>query len=236
MNYARVLKRASRLTPIKQFQLAVALLENVKIPVQSKGEMSEVKKGVKQDNYTEEILKEQFNLHKDYVEKRMKTTSCLGKQKIRLPSIPEDITENCVKFILHYKQGDRTSRWNCSTGDLFSEKEGKQECKCFSSDGPTSFTPSSEWDVIYFLDARKWLSNSFALYRINLTKSSTEWKSIKMSSTQTFDDQCKQGRRPRINWKSLYPQIEKYCTKIYEGTFEDIFTPGEVVQDAPQST
>jgi hypothetical protein len=43
-------------------------------------------------------------------------------------------------------------------------KRGFQECKCFTSDGPLSFTPSSNWDVIYFLDARDWLNDNFILY------------------------------------------------------------------------
>jgi hypothetical protein len=107
-------------------------------------------------------------------------------------------------------------------------KEGKQECKCFTSDGPPSFTPSSEWDVIYFLDARKWLNNHFILYRVSLKRTSDEWKNIKVSKSQTFEDQTKQGRRPRITWESLKPQIEPYCEKVYEGIFEDIFIPQEV--------
>jgi hypothetical protein len=174
------------------------------------------------DTYTESVLKEQFDLHKNYVNQRKESSKKL-KITFRLPSIPEDISENIIKFIIH-KNGDTTSNWNCS-GDLISEKEGKQECKCFTSDGPPSFTPSSDWDVIYFLDARNWLNNKLILYKINLKRSSDEWKKIKVNKKQTFDDQCKQGRRPRLTWNSLQPQISEYTTKIFEGTFDDIFTP-----------
>ena len=171
------------------------------------------------DNYTSEILKKQYYLHKNYVLSRKDILI-----KIRLPSIPEDISENIIKFIIH-KNGDLTSTWNCVSGDLFSDLEGKQECKCFTSDGPLSFTPSSEWDSIYFLDARNWLneSESMILYKVSLKKSSEEWKNIKVNKNQTFDDQCKQGRRPRISWDSLYPQVSDYVEKIYSGTFEEIF-------------
>jgi len=171
------------------------------------------------DNYTSEILKKQYYLHKNYVLSRKDILI-----KIRLPSIPEDISENIIKFIIH-KNGDLTSTWNCVSGDLFSHLEGKQECKCFTSDGPLSFTPSSEWDSIYFLDARNWLneSESMILYKVSLKKSSEEWKNIKVNKNQTFDDQCKQGRRPRISWDSLYPQVSDYVEKIYSGTFEEIF-------------
>ena len=157
------------------------------------------------DTYSEELLKEQFVLHKSYVNGRINTTIKIGV-KVRLPSIPEDISENIVKNIIHNKLNDKTSRWDCKKGDLESQKEGKQECKCFTSNGPLSFTPSSEWDVIYFLDARNWLKNDiFILYKISLKRTSTQWKNIKVSKTQTFEDQTKQGRRPRITWEFLYP-------------------------------
>lgn len=179
------------------------------------------------DTYTEDRLKEQYNLHKAYVRDRMNTTQKIGV-KVRLPCIPEDISENIIKFIIHNYLKDTTSRWDCKKGDLQSTKEGKQECKCFTSDGPSSFTPSSDWDVIYFLDARNWLSDKFILYRVSLTRTSIEWKNLKVNKTQTFEDQAKQGRRPRMNWECLQPQINSFCTKVYDGTFDDIFNPLEV--------
>jgi hypothetical protein len=181
------------------------------------------------DGYTETLLKEQFALHKSYVKGRIETTIKIGV-KVRLPCIPEDISENIIKKIIHNKLNDKTSRWDCKKGDLESKIEGKQECKSFTSDGPLSFTPSSDWDVIYFLDAKKWLNNVFLLYKVALKRTSTEWKNIQVSKSQTFEDQAKQGRRPRITWDSLYPQIETHCTKVYEGTFDDIFIPLEATE------
>ena len=184
----------------------------------------QVKAEMVEDKYTKEILKEQYALHKSYFIGRLNTTTNIGI-KVRMSGIPEDISENIIKNIIHNKLNDKTSRWNCNNGDLQSEKEGIQECKCFTSDGPLSFTPSSHWDVIYFLDARKWLDDNYTLYRIPLKRTSEEWKNIKMNKIQTFEDQTNQGRRPRINWESLYPQIESHCNKVYEGNFEDIFIP-----------
>ena len=184
----------------------------------------QVKAEMVEDKYTKEILKEQYALHKSYFIGRLNTTKNIGI-KVRMSGIPEDISENIIKNIIHNKLNDKTSRWNCNNGDLQSEKEGIQECKCFTSDGPLSFTPSSHWDVIYFLDARKWLDDNYTLYRIPLKRTSEEWKNIKMNKIQTFEDQTNQGRRPRINWESLYPQIESHCNKVYEGNFEDIFIP-----------
>ena len=187
----------------------------------------QVKIIMNKDTYTKRLLIEQYNLHKTYVLGRINTTREISV-KVRLPSIPEDISENIVKYIIHNKLQDITSLWNCKKGDLQSLKEGKQECKCFTSDGPLSFTPSSEWDVIYFLDARKWLIDHFILYKVSLKRTSEEWKNIKVSKSQTFEDQTKQGRRPRITWEALNPQIEPYCKKVYEGIFEDIFILQEV--------
>jgi len=182
-----------------------------------------------EDTYTKELLKEQYILHKLYVQGRIDTTKKIGV-KVRLPSIPEDISENIVKYIIHNKLNDKTSRWDCKKGDLQSQKEGKQECKCFTSDGPPSFTPSSDWDVIYFLDARHWLVDKFILYRIELKRTSDKWKNIRVSKSQTFEDQTKQGRRPRITWEALKIKLDSYCNKVYDGTFEDIFIPLEATE------
>ena len=77
------------------------------------------------------------------------------------------------------------------------------------------------WDILYFLDARNWLKNDmFILYKIPYKRTSIEWQNIKISKTQTFEDQTKQGRRPRINWDSLKNQIKHI--KVYEGTLKDI--------------
>jgi len=170
------------------------------------------------EKYTTTILREQYNLHKNYVMKRKNLPI-----KIRLPSIPEDISENIIKNIINNKLGDKTSSWDCK-GDLKSLTEGVQECKCFTSDGPLSFTPSSNWNVIYFLDARQWLDDRFILYRVPLERTSDAWKTIKVSRSQTFEDQVRQGRRPRVNWNSLKPQIETNVHKVFEGSFEEIFS------------
>jgi hypothetical protein len=74
------------------------------------------------------------------------------------------------------------------------------------------------------------LNDKFVLYRIPLKRTSEQWKKIKVSKRQTFEDQAKQGRRPRITWESLYPQIGSYCSKVYEGNFDDIFIPLEATE------
>lgn len=184
--------------------------------------VAEAGAGAAVDTYTKEILMEQYTLHKEYVERR-KASALKLKIIVRLPHIPEDISENIIKFIIH-KLGDKSSSWSCKSGDLESAREGVQECKCFTSTGPLSFSPSSKWGVIYFLDARDWLSDKFVLYRVNIKKEQKEWQELRMSKTQTFAQQMSQKRRPRIGWENLYPQITDFTTKVFEGTFDDIFS------------
>lgn len=176
------------------------------------------------DRYTKEILKQRFYQHKRYVVDTMNIIETTGLP-IRLPVTPEDISENIVKLLIH-KNGDTTSKWakpiKGATGDLFSDREGTQEIKCFTSDGPLSFGPTERWNVIYFLDARNWITDRFILYRIPLTNTSTEWKALRMSLTQSFEDQANEKRRPRLNWNNIHKQLGPICERIFEGTFEEI--------------
>jgi len=171
--------------------------------------------------YTPAILRQMYVAHKNYVSS-LKTILQGTNVKVRMPNMPEHISENIAKMIIR-RAGDPTSSWDCGKGDLVSTKEGKQEVKCFTSDGPPSFTPSSNWDVIYFLDAREWLEDHFILYRVALKRTSDEWKAIKVNSTQCFNDQCMAGRRPRITWNQLYPQIATHTTTVFNGKFDEIF-------------
>lgn len=173
------------------------------------------------DAYTPELLKRMYNLHKEYI-LASKDAQRITGVKWRLPAFPEHISENIAKFVLR-RNGDTTCTWACTRGDLESAIEGKQEIKAFSSDGPPSFTPSSEWDVIYFLDARDWLKDQFVLYRVGLKRTDKEFADIKVNKDQSFGDQAEEGRRPRITWKNLKPQIETHTTVVYEGTFDGIF-------------
>lgn len=199
----------------------IELIENagIEIPVNP----NKVKTSL-DDPYSPDVLKQRYTQHREYdlgITRIAEQTSI----KFRRPGMPEDMSENIIKFIIHFQLNDPTSRWNCKKGDLHSEQEGCQECKCFTSDGPISFTPSSHWDIIYFLDAREWLSGRFVLYRCNLKRTSPEWASIRVNKHQTFEDQAKQGRRPRLGWNTLIREIEAHTTKVFDGSFNDIFTP-----------
>ena len=171
------------------------------------------------DNYSKEVLKNRFDKHLEYY-LYMKQSNFDYDIPCRLPSIPEDISENIIKFIIQ-SLNDKTCRW-IRKHDLISEIEGIQECKCFTSKGPISFTPKSEWDCIYFLDGIEWYKKKFKLYKFPYKRTSEEWKNIRVNKKQTFQNQCEQGRRPRIQWNDLYKQIKDKCILIFNGSIEDI--------------
>ena len=194
------------------------------------------------DVYTEENLRDAFHTHKEYVSKRIELKEKTGLA-IRMPNMPEDISENIAKFIIHLVLGDTTSKWTKGmkgkkiTGDLISEKEGTQEVKCFTSDGPPTFGPNENWDVIYFLDAREWMKERFVLWRVLLKNSSPEWKGLKMNKTkgETYAEHGEQKRRPRIAWDSIRLQLGEHAQPVFDGTFDSIFTHTEAESSGSQS-
>ncbi len=173
-----------------------------------------------EDKYDINLLIMNYNLHKKYV---IEKHNIFSKYNIlyRKPIIPEDISENIIKFIIRYN-GDSSCSWKCK-GDLISSTYGVIECKCITSPGPISFSPSSIWGKLYILDASKWLENHIILYRVDMTAESAEWRNIQINATQTFGDQAAQGRRPRIKWSKLYPQILPYCSVEFQGDISIVF-------------
>jgi len=181
--------------------------------------------------YTNEILKRRYKSFKLYIEETHKIKQLCNNEKIRMFGLPEDISENIIKQICNNKLNDVSITRMYKTGDLFSVKEGKQECKCFTSNGPISFSPSSNFDILYLLDARDLLNDIFILYKFPFGNKSEIFKNIKINKNQTFEDQCNQKRRPRITWNSLSIQLKPYYIKLYEGTFDNIFIPLEEVKE-----
>ena len=96
--------------------------------------------------------------------------------------------------------------------------------KRFTSTGPLSFTPTSNWDVLYFLNARNWLKRRFTLYRIKLKRTSCEFSNLQINKKkkETYEQQAKQGRRPRLSWKDIKLQLEPFVEKIFEGSIDEI--------------
>jgi hypothetical protein len=98
------------------------------------------------------------------------------------------------------------------------------EVKAFTSDGPSSFGPKKIFDIIYFLDLRKWLDDIIILWEVSLNNKSSEWKHIRLNEEETHEESTDLGKRPHISWENIKKQIpeDKY-KKIFEGNFKQIF-------------
>jgi hypothetical protein len=181
------------------------------------------------DLYTADILRRRYRRFKEDHDELQDIIQETGLP-IRHANPPEDITENIAKFVMQRHDNDPSCKWAKAIelkGDLCSKKfpiEFPPEVKAFTSDGPSSFGPKKKFGAIYFVNMVDLIQHDkLIVWKVNLTNESFEWKNVKMSKTQLFNDQCEEGRRPHISWSTLYPQISEHCVKIYEGTFEGIF-------------
>src|SRR3989344_6555757 len=111
-------------------------------------------------------------------------------------NLPETISENA--FTLFFPDCFRVvslKGMKCSF-DCINVKTGSRiqiKASSIISD-LTSFGPRSEWDELYFLDFSKG-DGSFKVYKIE-----QDWiYKFKVNQNQTFEDQQKQGRRPRFS-------------------------------------
>jgi hypothetical protein len=186
------------------------------------------------DPVTPVALRARYNRLLDFEKAEIDDDKTYG-YKTRRYGLPEHISENIIKFVIINHLSDISCTWGCAVGDLYSNKLKTIECKSFTSEGPTSFGPKQKWDVIYFLDARGWLDDKLIVWQINLPNDHDIWENIEVGASQTKGGQGDEGRRPRINWSALYPQIEGHCTKVYEGTFEGIFTANTVNTITPST-
>lgn len=142
-------------------------------------------------------------------------------KKIRNANFPSEISENIVKYaIRNHKKVCPT--WDTKCGDLVIQIndmiEKRIEVKGFSSTGPSSFGPKEKWDLLYFIDCRRYKEKKFIVYEINLSNDDPRWQNIKINSTHTYKQVCKQGKRPRISFHNIIPQLKnKYVKIIFSG-------------------
>ena len=109
-----------------------------------------------------------------------------------------------------------------STGDLilkFNNKyiqNKKIEIKAFSSIGPISFGPTESWDWIYFVDCTEYNKYIFKIYELKKSNTNINWLNVNINKQQTFVDQIKQKRRPRIKFNNLYKQLSDIKLIYYD--------------------
>lgn len=164
---------------------------------------------------------ELLELHINYIT-ALKTFYENKKVKFRLPNFPEDISENIVKYLIDDIESISCRRLK-TKGDLISTDNKQVEVKCFTSSAPSSFGPNEAWDILYFLDAKDFINRNFTLYKVNLSNTSTEFQNIPISSKQTYGNQCKEKRRPRMIFSDMRKHIDDHVTLLFNGNVKNHF-------------
>jgi len=155
-----------------------------------------------------------LNLYKAYTDfcNQVFIVNASTKNKLRKPNFPECISEYVVKCVVKGLSKGKS-------GDLVYNSK-KVEVKCFSSSGPSSFGPEEHWDYIIFVDAIH--HPNITLYLSKEKDTSTIWKNLKISKTETFDEQRIQKRRPRMSFSEISKQIP--FETIFTGSIIDILS------------
>lgn len=167
---------------------------------------------------TNQLLVELYNAYKEFgdVIGKLKKLNISGS---RMPNFPKEISE-MLPALLMEREGYKLDPRKSLKGDFNVYINGilrKIEVKCFSSTGPISFGPTSQWYQIYFIDAIH--HPEIKIYKCKLSSSEEKWQNIKVNRTETFGDQANQKRRPRIVFNKLEPQIP--LELVYKGNLVD---------------
>jgi DNA (cytosine-5)-methyltransferase 1 len=167
-----------------------------------------------------EFIKKYFDIYKDYIN-QLKNVMNQNQIKVRFPNFPEIISENVVKFYI--QDFENRNCINSKYGDL-EVNNHRIEVKCFASEGPTSFGSTERWKEIYFLDATNVLKDEIIkIYKCNLSNDSDIWKNLQFNKNETFEDKCKKGQRPRIQFNILYKLLENHIQLVFDNSIHILF-------------
>jgi len=144
--------------------------------------------------------------------------------KSRMPNFPEVISENIVRIIINRIL--KLDVKNSSIGGDLEFKGKRFEVKGFISNGPISFGPKEKWFEIYFLDSKLFEKSIFACYRCRMKNTDFCWKNIKVNSFETYEKQCINKRRPRINFYKLQKQLGNKLECIFNNSIDKIRISG----------
>jgi hypothetical protein len=157
-----------------------------------------------------ELINQIYNKYIEYNDLIKSYNNLPGIKNARRANFPEVISEFIIEKIKGYDQS--------FSGDLISKEKHKIEVKCFSSNGPISFGPNELWNKLVFVDCR--IKHKIIIYEYDKPNNDDLWKNIKVSKSDTFQDQASKSRRPRINFNSLIKQID--IKKSFESDIYDI--------------
>ena len=72
------------------------------------------------------------------------------------------------------------------------------------------------------MDGKDTLNYRYKVYEIKHKNKSELWKSLKINKDETYENQCRQKRRPRINFHKIQNHFQDKCKLIFCGNFEDL--------------
>lgn len=146
----------------------------------------------------------------------------VGKPVIRNENFPCEVSENLVQWVLNeMKLFSEPVVWNKiegKPGDLSVGDKLLEVKSC--NQGPTSYGPTEKWDEIYFLDTSDFTKDIYMLYRVKLSSDSEDWGKIKISKTETFQEQCVRKVRPRQFFLDTLKQIHPMHVETYMFQYE----------------
>ena len=133
---------------------------------------------------------------------------------LRLPSFGE-LGESIVAHLLYEQKACDICK--PATGDLQWDDQ-LCEIKTVTSKGPISFGPTEKWDLLAILDAQQFEQGRYQLYLISRTNQQLGY--LKVNKKQTFADQIRQKRRPRICLSKLLAQIDSQHIQVIQKTWD----------------
>lgn len=145
------------------------------------------------------------------------------KKKIRKLNFMSEISENIVKLAIR-KKYSVCPIWDTKSGDLYICSK-KIEVKGFSSDGPSSFGPTEDWDWIYFIDCKRYKEKYFIIYEIKLSNKSEIFRNIKISNNETFGHIVDTNQRGKLRgaFEIIFKkQLGTNCNIIFDSYLKDL--------------
>lgn len=176
------------------------------------------------DNYTFKILIKCLDKYISDLKFNNEINLLLSKKKRRNENLPSDISENIVKFVVASKYSIMPC-WD-TFGDIIINKKNifkKIEVKGFMSTGPSSFGPTENWDLLYFVDAQDIINKNFKIYEIKLSNKNEIFRNINISKKETFGNIADSGRRPRGSFYKIFkPQLGYNCKLIFDDNISNL--------------
>lgn len=177
------------------------------------------------DNYTFTILNRCLDKYISDLKFNNEINILISKKKRRNENFPSDISENIAKYVIYSKYGIMPS-WDTDKGDLIINKKHifKQiEVKGFISNGPSSFGPSENWDLLYFVDGQDIINKKFKVYEVKLSNKNEIFRNINISKKETYGNISDTGRRPRGGFYKIFkPQLKHHCKLIFDGHISEL--------------